>query len=558
MTPPPPVTPPPVTPPVVTPPPVTPPPVTPPPAQPPASGQHPVAKIDLGQTSVPQGHAVHASALASDLKSGTMLTARYEWDFGDASGKYNKLQGFNAAHFYEQPGTYTISLTVTNEAGRKTTTSRQVTVTAAQRRIIYVSGNGNDNNTGRTTGTAVRTFSRAMSLVADNTEIRFDRGHEYTLTGGKQISDDNVVIGAYGSGNKPHLKWTGGRGYGAFFHTTGQNITIRDLHMTTIHDATKANTPTGVSVGGKNVSILGNSYHQVGHVHNLNQNPQYVLMQENSVPSELGMANYLAWVQGTDIVMLGNEVSNSRREHGVRIYGGERVLMAHNEIGNMDRRAQGDPYDTIKSAIGVQQSRHVYVTDNVITGPMSAGPLDVGASHERTQWVVIQDNVIMDKVVFATGLENLEFRNNVIDADDRTLVEVQGWSSSKNRGVKNVTLRNNLAVNDGTQGAFLRVWSGASQISVLGNVYSANRLKIGLYDSAGLYVADSNLNAFTKISGNVWPDGSEGTSYVQNGVNFVGNGQSGWQDPTEWLSFAKVSDESFRDVYVNANYEIVN
>ena len=34
----------------------------------------------------------------------------YEWDFGDLSPKF---YGFNAAHIYETPGTYTVTLKVT-------------------------------------------------------------------------------------------------------------------------------------------------------------------------------------------------------------------------------------------------------------------------------------------------------------------------------------------------------------------------------------------------------------------------------------------------------------
>ena len=41
------------------------------------------------------------------------LTAHYDWDFGDSTAKFNHLTGFNAAHVYDQPGKYTVTLTVT-------------------------------------------------------------------------------------------------------------------------------------------------------------------------------------------------------------------------------------------------------------------------------------------------------------------------------------------------------------------------------------------------------------------------------------------------------------
>src|SRR5439155_198547 len=63
-------------------------------------------------------HTVHVHALASTLNGGDYLTARWQWDFGDPGGKYNQLEGWNAAHVYDNPGTYTIRLTLTNQNGK--------------------------------------------------------------------------------------------------------------------------------------------------------------------------------------------------------------------------------------------------------------------------------------------------------------------------------------------------------------------------------------------------------------------------------------------------------
>jgi hypothetical protein len=65
----------------------------------------------------------------------------YMWDFGDSFSKganSNSLEGFNAAHVFEQPGTYIVTLTVKNSAGQKD--SRTITVNALPRdgNIYYV------------------------------------------------------------------------------------------------------------------------------------------------------------------------------------------------------------------------------------------------------------------------------------------------------------------------------------------------------------------------------------------------------------------------------------
>lgn len=64
-----------------------------------ANATPPVARIVA--TTPTQGQApfaVHVHGLTSTLNIGDETTARYEWTFGDPSGSYNTLVGWNAAH----------------------------------------------------------------------------------------------------------------------------------------------------------------------------------------------------------------------------------------------------------------------------------------------------------------------------------------------------------------------------------------------------------------------------------------------------------------------------
>jgi hypothetical protein len=99
----------------------------------------PTADIDVlglaaGQTTVTiwPGQAVHArvsdatvgdplTGAGNTLGGGLPHTASYRWDFGDTSSTsaYNVLPGFNAAHVYDTPGNYTLTLRVTNENGEQ-------------------------------------------------------------------------------------------------------------------------------------------------------------------------------------------------------------------------------------------------------------------------------------------------------------------------------------------------------------------------------------------------------------------------------------------------------
>ena len=105
---------------------------------------------------------LHVNALTVPLAAGTPLTARYAWDFGDPAGRYDTLVGFVAAHVYDRPGTYPVTLTVTDEAGHVTTLRDAVTVTPDRRRAIYVAPDGSDANNGATEAVPVRSAAAGV------------------------------------------------------------------------------------------------------------------------------------------------------------------------------------------------------------------------------------------------------------------------------------------------------------------------------------------------------------------------------------------------------------
>ncbi len=78
-------------------------------------------------------HTVHFNGLGSKFASGDSLDASYVWNFGDAGSDFNTLQGWIGAHTYNNAGTYTVTLSVTDKAGNSSTVSTQVTIAADTR-----------------------------------------------------------------------------------------------------------------------------------------------------------------------------------------------------------------------------------------------------------------------------------------------------------------------------------------------------------------------------------------------------------------------------------------
>ena len=77
----------------------------------------------------------------------------WQWDFGDESGSTEQ----NPTHTYSEDGTYTVSLTVTNDSGLDDTSASDVTVVSEP--LDYCASQGNSQSYEFVQGVAVGSFS---------------------------------------------------------------------------------------------------------------------------------------------------------------------------------------------------------------------------------------------------------------------------------------------------------------------------------------------------------------------------------------------------------------
>lgn len=201
--------------------------------------------------------------------------ASYTWDFGDGSPTKT---GFNCAHVYETPGTYTITQTVLLKSGASTSTtklvisdtstSNSVTVLAPTGTTYYVDDAlGNDTYNGKAQTydgvngpwkTATPAFvnmgphgSSSFGSYYAGDKILFKRGGTYPIN--QQISFSHYQanfgysFGAYGTGDKPIIKWAGSSG--------GMNVLIAALGVGPFYisfsdlEFDLTNTANGSSIG---------------------------------------------------------------------------------------------------------------------------------------------------------------------------------------------------------------------------------------------------------------------------------------------------------------------
>ncbi|HUW82303.1 MAG TPA: PKD domain-containing protein, partial [Phycisphaerae bacterium] len=167
--------------------------------------------------------AVDAASGVVQPADGNHANVYYRWDFGDpGSGTWstsgrsrNQATGYVAAHVYERPGSYTVTLTVTESAGATYQYEQQIEVQSFGGTTYYVSSSsGSDANDGRSPSRPLRTLDAAMSRLGTNRRILLKRGDTWRVASGIWIGDPGPgIIGAYyhsdGSDDlsrpKPHI-----------------------------------------------------------------------------------------------------------------------------------------------------------------------------------------------------------------------------------------------------------------------------------------------------------------------------------------------------------------
>jgi hypothetical protein len=521
-----------------------------------ASGTNPVAVMDILDAPFTAGIAVDVRGLGSSLGSGTAINANYQWNFGDPSGANNEMTGYNASHIFSGPGTYTVSLTITNDLGKTSSVAGKVVITPDTRRAIYVNSvTGNDNNNGLTANTAVKTAARADALVGNNTEVFFARGETFNLSAAFKLNDTNVLVGTYGTGAQPILNYTDPV-EGSVILTTNSNlangVTIEDLTLTALNAAgtglTSLNPPMGVNAGGDDTSVVGCTFDYVEYAVNGNSAPVGLNLYDNTSPSATGLMGYFLWDQGTDTTVIGNYAAGSVQEHILRTSSASEINILDNNFTNSDG----------KGCIEIHEGSYAWINGNTVTGgDIRVGPLGLWNEPvtSSTDDCVIENNKVYDtQINVFPGAHSISIRDNIIHDDSGQMIDVQGQDSA-GRQSSDIEILNNTGISTGTEGNFLYVVSYTDGILLENNLLVEPNLVVGGYSTAPVYVDLANLDSFTTINGNVWQLPAKFDAFANGGINFVEDayGTSGYLTPAEWNDESVVGTDYFYNVAIDSS-----
>jgi len=516
--------------------------------------------------------SVNVQADNSYFGSGTILNSQITWNFGDPGSAYNDtLVGFNAAHAYANPGTYTITLTITTPDGYVGVATQTVMVSPDNRPTIYVAADGNDANDGSSPNDPIQSLARLDQLLTSNMRVLFRDGDTFTLSTNGAINLgglEHVYIGSYGSGPQPVLYYNGPAQGGSFIgmsnSTAGivvQGITFDSIY---VNNDNQQNIASAFVLVGNDLTIIDNTFLNLDDDVNLQLGPSNVLIQDNTSPSATDLSAYFAWIQGSEIAILGNSVASSTGEAVVRVgvTGATDLELAYNNFTNQPQTAGST---VSKNTLSAQVGQYVYVYHNTFAlGPVSTGPLGTSTANPNVDIhdVVLDSNTVIGTTILLNpGATDVMVENNVVQGTGNAgiTINAQEIGGGFNWTVTNVWIEHNTVTEAGQDGGLLCINNGqAADLYLDYNLFVDPNYQVG-GGSAFISVDENNLDSFAQIMDNVWSVPAYIPSWNNGGVFFVGSdpsSQTAWLTPAEWEATGIPTGDVYENVTLGATYSV--
>ena len=362
---------------------------------------------------------------------------RYEWDFGDAkSGTWttsarnkNRATGYLAAHVYDQPGSYQVSLAATDLSGHTEKYSVPIMVQdpnqtfAGESTICASTRRSTDAFAGCPAG-ARRVTTGNLADVAqhfgDGRRILLRRGDRWSYSESLRVSTNGpMTIGAYGTcdnpsrlgicANAPVLEAAGARSSGGIFELNqARDVRFMDLsfegpldHEAAIGGVTEMHQILFYRLQARGFDTpIGNSHWDTEDFDQLAV-VQCDIAETSGAPVFLG---------GIRMGVLGNDLRDSFETHILRLWQAHRAVIQHNELsgtslntdtGRHALKLHGPSDQVLNTSDGTHldfPTQHVIISNNVFGSsgpwPVSIGPQD-SATLERLQDIIFEKNRVL-------------------------------------------------------------------------------------------------------------------------------------------------------------------
>ncbi len=353
----------------------------------------------------------------------------YTWDFDDpTSGKWattgkpkNLAKGAAAAHVFEEPGTYNVTLQISDHNGVVGTESYTITVVDPD--IFYegdkttcVTDGGSNDFSGCPSGArriATDDLSSVVQYAQAGHRVLFHRGSAWT-TGSLNwpAHEGPVTIGAYGErDNPPRITVSGD-----FLQMSGrQDWRVMDLDL---EGDGSGNSFGGVHTGVvKNWLLLRVRSEGFSTALQLYRHEAPLAKYIAVVDSELASVSTTVFINVEYSALLGNTIRDSDDSHNIRFRDGWKTVIGHNAVYGASDWGH---------ALTLRRGDFFIISDNIF-GSSGEWPVSIRASSgdasQINDGVVERNRFIADYGTIHTVVQrhlvimaqNITVRNNVFD-----------------------------------------------------------------------------------------------------------------------------------------------
>ena len=370
--------------------------------------------------------AVFFDGVGTDgLAEDDYLNAYYDWDFDvtdlDPDHPRKTGIGFNTAHVFRKPGTYTVRMHVEDTEGKQGETTVDIEVLRFEGETFYVARDGDDANPG-TMERPWKSFGHALGQAAPNTRVLFRRGGEFP-TGGVGLAEKGgpVIIGAYTDPDRPSEAAPLISGQSGLSMRDVEDWRFLDLHLkglTTERRAEDSGLAFGVW-GVRNVLLQNLEIENFGK--NAVTDPGTHDNSDGIFVADCHMHDFGAYglysSRGTRLGFLGNRLRRMHSyEHGYRSQAVDKSYIAHNTLGK--------DLGHVKTAIQVRGNTEQAVIARNRLGETSSFAVANNNTLAFVHHCLAEGNIMT--AGFSVGAQDIVFRNNRMKYEPIVLPDGKG------------------------------------------------------------------------------------------------------------------------------------
>jgi PKD repeat protein len=383
-----------------------------------------------------------------------MEGSNWSWDFGDSTagtwaqtGKSrNTATGYTAAHVYETPGTYTVTLTVTDPAGTASDRYTQtITVSAFKGSTFYAAAGARGNGLSPSTPGSL-SAGVAYLNAGSGRRLLIRRGDTFNLGTSQYIISGAGpgIIDAYADGtaghtaNDPVPVLTSNRtATGAVIQIQANDWRVMNLDMrgpnATSFGASAVCYNPGLPIADMLVMRLkasGGWFVAFGsddpYGSTVGTPEDRIFYVEVESSGSYSMEGYLG---ARRLALLGNYFHDTQASHNFRSYQAHKAVLSNNKFsapGISNRHTL--KLHSEATGLGYAESRWISITDNIFSaGPYSSWNVSIGPenaqSDERVSHVIYERNHNIGGPATSLDLEGSSaytiVRNNIFEAGTR-------------------------------------------------------------------------------------------------------------------------------------------